>query len=144
MISFLIWLFNYIPSFLVYSLLFISIVAYFFNSFLPIDAVTKNYIKIASVGIFIFSLYASGMIAVIDDYKLQLKDWEHKIALAEEKSNTANENIKYVYKDRVIKIRENTKKLEDTIKKQQEIIDKECKLNSEAIKMHNRLIGNTK
>lgn len=144
MISFLIWLFNFIPNFLVYGLLILSIIAFFFFKFLPVDIVTKNYIKMISTGIFILSLYASGMIAVINDYKEQVREFELQLAIAEEKSNAINTEIKYIYLDKKVKTQEKSKKIQESIDKQSESINRSCVLNKSMIELHNRAIEHEK
>ena len=144
MISFLIWLFNFIPNFLVYGLLILSIIAFFFFKFLPVDIVTKNYIKMISTGIFILSLYASGMIAVINDYKEQVREFELQLAIAEEKSNAINTEIKYIYLDKKVKTQEKSKRIQESIDKQSESINKSCVLNKSMIELHNRAIEHEK
>lgn len=144
MISFLIWLFNFIPNFLVYGFLILSIIAFFFSKFLPVDIVTKNYIKTISIGIFILSLYASGMIAVINDYKEQVREFELQLAIAEEKSNAINTEIKYIYLDKKVKTQEKSKKIQESIDKQSESINKSCVLNKSMIELHNRAIEHEK
>lgn len=144
MISFLIWLFNFIPNFLVYGLLILSIIAFFFFKFLPVDIVTKNYIKTISIGIFILSLYASGMIAVINDYKEQVREFELQLAIAEEKSNAINTEIKYIYLDKKVKTQEKSKRIQESIDKQSESINKSCVLNKSMIELHNRAIEHEK
>ena len=144
MISFLIWLFNFIPNFLVYGLLILSIITFFFFKFLPVDIVTKNYIKMISTGIFILSLYASGMIAVINDYKEQVREFELQLAIAEEKSNAINTEIKYIYLDKKVKTQEKSKRIQESIDKQSESINKSCVLNKSMIELHNRAIEHEK
>lgn len=144
MISFLIWLFNFIPNFLVYGLLILSIIAFFFFKFLPVDIVTKNYIKMISTGIFILSLYASGMIAVINDYKEQVREFELQLAIAEEKSNAINTEIKYIYLDKKVKTQEKSKRIQESIDKQSESINRSCVLNKSMIELHNRAIEHEK
>jgi uncharacterized protein (DUF342 family) len=138
MISFLVWIFDYIPHFIIYGLLGLSILALLINRLLPIGTIKRQYVKIISIGVFIISLYATGMIAVINDYKNKIQEFETQIALAEEKSNKLNSELKYVYRDKRVKLQESSRNIQDNIERQKESINRTCKLTPNMIQLHNQ------
>ena len=84
------------------------------------------------------------MIAVINDYKEQIREFELQLAIAEEKSNAINTEIKYIYLDKKVKTQEKSKKIQESIDKQSESINKSCVLNKSMIELHNRAIEHEK
>jgi hypothetical protein len=138
MISFLIWLFGFIPNFVIYGALIFSVILLLGYRFIVANFLIKTYIKFVAIGMFIISLYASGMIIVIDEYKTRVKEFETQLAVAEEKSKQINTQIKYVYLDKKVKVQDKSKRIQENIESQKDSINKSCILTPSIIDLHNQ------
>lgn len=137
MISFFIWLFKFIPEYLIYGLIFLGIAGYLVQMFLPIPVHYKLGVKIGSIIIFVLGFYLLGMIQVVKEYESQRIEFEHKLEVAEVQSQVINEKIRYVYKDRVTKVKEKTGKVQENINSAATEINRDCKINPDVISIHN-------
>ncbi len=137
MISFFIWLLKFIPDFLIYGAVFLSIIVYFALNFVPLLPQQKLIIKLSAMFVFVLGIYFIGMVQVVKEYEAQRIEFENKLAVAEVQSQVINEKIKYVYKDRVIKIKEKNTNAQRTIDNSATEINRNCKITPDMISIIN-------
>jgi hypothetical protein len=124
------WIFEWLPD-IVIHIIFITgalgIFAGFVLTFIPFVKQYKLAIQIASLFIFALGVYLEGGLADNKEWQFKIKELEGKLAVAEEKSKTANVVIeeKIVTKTNVVK-----QKGQDIIK----YIDREIIKNNEVVK----------
>ncbi len=143
MIEIFIWLFKFIPELVIYGLILAGLIGYLLQMFMPFFA-NKVLIKIGSIVVFVLGFYLLGMIQVVKEYESQRIEFENKLAVAEAQSQTINETIKYVYKDRIVKIKEKSDTVKDNIKNKAVEIDKPCTVTPDIVTILNSAAGKSK
>ena len=144
MISFFIWIFKFIPEYLIYGLIFLGIAGYLVQMFVPLPSQSKLIVKITSVLVFVLGFYLTGMIQVVKEYESQRIELEHKLEVAEVESKVINEKIKYVYKDRVNKVQTKNKEVQGKIKNSANEMNHNCKITPNMVSIHNSAIEGLK
>jgi hypothetical protein len=124
------WIFEWLPD-LVTHIIFlvgaVGIFAGFVLTFIPFVKQYKLAIQIASIFIFALGVYLEGGLADNKEWTAKVKDLESKLAVAEEKSKTANVVVeeKVVTKTQIVK-----QKGKDII----QYVDREVVKNNEVVK----------
>lgn len=124
------WIFDWLPDAVTHIIFLVGalgIFAGFVLTFIPFVKQYKIAIQIASIFIFALGVYLEGGLADNKEWTSKVKELESKLAVAEEKSNTANVKIeeKVVTKTQVIK-----QKGRDII----QYIDREVVKNNDVVK----------
>jgi len=139
-IDLLILIFTYLPNIFTHLILgigIVGIIAAFFISFIPFITMYKVFIKYASIFLIVLGLFLEGGLAVNNDYLERAKEWNNKVQIAETQAKDANAKIEYVYKDKIVKVKEVQVILKDRIIKEAANMDKNCKVNNEAVNILN-------
>lgn len=130
--SFLQWIINvvlYVGLFSTISGFFLSWIPFFNRYKLPLQLV--GIILLAS-GLFFKGGYATEMM-----WRERVKELEAKIAIAEDKSKKATEQLNAKVKSQTKVIHDTKVITKEKIKVVEKLIDKECKVSKEAVDLHN-------
>ena len=124
------WIFEWLPDAVTHIIFLVGalgIFAGFVLTFIPFVTQYKLPIQIASIFIFALGVYLEGALAENKEWTAKVKELEAKIAVAEERSNTANVKVeeKVVTQTQIIK-----QKGRDII----QYIDREVVKNNEVVK----------
>jgi len=124
------WIFEWLPDAVTHIIFLVGalgIFAGFVLTFIPFVKQYKLAIQIASIFIFALGVYLEGGLADNKEWQFKIKELEGKLAVAEERSKTANVKIeeKIVTKTQVVK-----QKGKDII----QYIDREVVKNNDVIK----------
>lgn len=128
------WILNWLPDWLFYSMFFAGVLALVIGKML---ATARLYAYPAGVALIILGTWYSGGIAKDHEWKARVAEVEAKLVLAQQASAQVNEKIitKVITKNQIIKLRG-----DDVVK----YIDKEvvkydntCKIPLEVITVHN-------
>lgn len=124
------WIFDWLPDAVTHIIFLVGAVGIFAGfvlTFIPFVKQYKLAIQIASIFIFALGVYLEGGLADNKEWTAKVKELESKLAVAEEKSNTANVKIeeKVVTKTQIIK-----QKGKDII----QYIDREVVKNNDVVK----------
>lgn len=131
------WFFNFIPGTLLYLMFFTSIISWGISLLLPKFLLQKQ-IKLASITMFVISIYLLGMFKVNEHWKAITKDLQQQVLIAEAKSFKVNKIIqqKTIVKTEIIKQKgENIVQYVD-----REVVkyNNSCVIPQEFITAHNR------
>lgn len=137
MLDLIIFVFNLIPEYIVHLWLIAGIVIYIGYKFIPLALKYKLVAKIVGLVLIITGIYLQGMLAISRDYREKAAEFQHKIELANIKSNNINESIKYVYKDKVSKSKEKSITIQENIKNNAREINRNCIITPEINRLHN-------
>jgi hypothetical protein len=137
MLDLIIFVFNLIPEYIVHLWLIAGIVIYIGYRFIPLALQYKTVAKILGLVLIITGIYLQGMLAISRDYREKAAEFQHKIELANIKSNSINESIKYIYKDKVSKSKEKSITIQENIKNNAREINKNCIITPEINRLHN-------
>lgn len=140
MIDFLIFVFSFLPSFLIHLFLSCGVVLFGVSFFNMIPQ--KILIRYIGIAVIVLGLYFEGAMAVINEFQEREKEWQYKLEVAEENAKKVNTKIKYVYRDRVIKIKEKHQETQQKIIENADKMDKECKVVDEAVNILNEAATN--
>jgi hypothetical protein len=102
----------------------------------------KILIRYIGIAVIVLGLYFEGAMAVINEFQEREKEWQYKLEVAEENAKKVNTKIKYVYRDRVIKIKEKHQETQQKIIENADKMDKECKVVDEAVNILNEAATN--
>jgi hypothetical protein len=137
MLDLIIFVFNLVPEYIVHLWLIAGIVIYIGYKFIPLALKYKLVAKIVGLVLIITGIYLQGMLAISRDYREKAAEFQHKIELANIKSNNINESIKYVYKDKVSKSKEKSITIQENIKNNAREINRNCIITPEINRLHN-------
>jgi hypothetical protein len=137
MLDLIIFVFNLVPEYIVHLWLIAGIVIYIGYKFIPLALKYKLVAKILGLVLIITGIYLQGMLAISRDYREKAAEFQHKIELANIKSNNINESIKYVYKDKVSKSKEKSITIQENIKNNAREINRNCIITPEINRLHN-------
>jgi len=137
MLDLIIFVFNLVPEYIVHLWLIAGIVIYIGYRFIPLALKYKLVAKILGLVLIITGIYLQGMLAISRDYREKAAEFQHKIELANIKSNSINESIKYVYKDKVSKSKEKSITIQENIKNNAREINRNCIITPEINRLHN-------
>jgi hypothetical protein len=137
MLDLIIFVFNLVPEYIVHLWLIAGIVIYIGYKFIPLALKYKLVAKILGLVLIITGIYLQGMLAISRDYREKAAEFQHKIELANIKSNSINESIKYIYKDKVSKSKEKSITIQENIKNNAREINRNCIITPEINRLHN-------
>jgi hypothetical protein len=137
MLDLIIFVFNLVPEYVVHLWLIAGIIIYIGYKFIPLALKYKLVAKILGLVLIITGIYLQGMLAISRDYREKAAEFQHKIELANIKSNNVNESIKYVYKDKVSKSKEKSITIQENIKNNAREINRNCIITPEINRLHN-------
>lgn len=115
-----------------------GLIAAQFFKFIPF--VTKYYLPIQVISIITLSIgiYMEGGISNQEKWEARVKELETKVAIAEEKSKTANVELASKIKEKTKIVKEIQLVVQEKIVKDSSKIDAECKVAPEAISILNQ------
>jgi hypothetical protein len=134
--AFLLWLVNAI---LIAGIIG-TVVAFFFGFFiryLPWIIPYRMLLQIVALVLLIAGVYFKGGVGVEMSWRARVADMEAKVAVAEQKSKDANEQIKTVYVDKVRVVKETQVVIQEKIKTVEVKIDSQCKITDETVEIFN-------
>lgn len=138
------WLFNFLPlgfmHWLASTLIIFGVVGLIASMFVwkfSSIAPYKLLIQIVSIVMLLTGTYLKGGYAVEAEWQAKVKALEAKVAVAEEKSKTANAEIKIVYVDKVRTVKEIKYKTKTRIVEVAKEIDQKCEVDPKAIEILN-------
>ena len=147
MMTILLWLFNYIPSFFIYIAFAIGVVLYLFSEMATVriaQIVTSSYLTPALmriIGVLLIgsSIFFLGISFSDTEFKKELDKKNQEIAKINEsaKDITVQTEIKYVYRDKIIK-----EKGDEIIKYVNIKNDADCNLHNSTIELLNAAAKN--
>jgi hypothetical protein len=131
------WILQFLPNWIFYLVLFVSIVAFLVTYFVKILP-QAQLIKVASVGAAFFSIYMIGAISNNDAWLARVKDLEVKVAEAEAKSATTNTEIvqKTLVKTQIVK--ERGQDIVRYVDREVVKYDTTCVIPKEFVQAHNK------
>ena len=135
------WILNFLPNIVFHIILtlgIVGIIAGFILGFIPFINQYKLPIQVISIILTVLGVWYEGGIAKDHEYKLRIAELEKKVAIAEEKSKTANEAIQHRVKEKIKVVKQNVYLTKEIIK---EVagpqIDAVCTLPKSAVSLHN-------
>ena len=147
MMTILLWLFNYIPSFFIYLMFALGVVLYLFSELATIriaqlvtsSILTPALIRIVGIILMGISIFFLGISFSDTEFKKELDKKNIEIAKINEsaKDITAQTVIKYVYRDKIIK-----EKGDEIIKYVNTKNDGDCNLHNSTIELFNAAAKN--
>ena len=141
------WIFEWLPDAVTHIIFLVGAVGVFAGfvlTFIPFVKQYKLAIQIASIFIFALGVYLEGGLADNKEWTAKIKELEAKIAVAEEKSNTANVVVeeKIVTKTQVVKEKGKNivQYIDREVVKNNEIIKyvENCPVPKELVNLHNQ------
>ena len=133
------WLLNFLPSWVVYAALLLSVaglVAAFVLSFIPFISKYSLPIKVLCTATLIGSVWLAGGISNQAAWEARVKEMELKVAKAEAKSAQANAKLNSKVIKKIENVRGKTNANVKAIKQVSKKIDSQCKLPNAAIVLH--------
>ena len=134
------WILNFLPNIVFHVALLIGIlglIVSFFLDFIPVVKPYKLLVQVTSIFVVVTSIWYEGGIAKDEEYKAIIAEYDKKIAVAEAKSESYNEQLSTVLKDNTQKINTftsyNKKKLQELADK----VNKDCKIDKPIIDILN-------
>jgi hypothetical protein len=150
------WLLNLLPDWVPHLIVLFGVLglaASFILSHIPLISNYKLPIQVVSIVVLVAGIWLEGVIGGNQHWKDKVTELEAtiivneenaKIALAEEKSKSANTTIQYKYVDKVRVIQDVKIVVQEKIKEVATIIDAECRITPEAIDLLNTSAKSTK
>jgi len=150
------WLLNLLPSWVPHLIVLLGVIGLTVSLILSHIPLINNYklpIQIASIVVLVVGIWLEGVIGGNQHWKEKVTELEAriivneenaKIALAEEKSKSANTVVQYKYVDRVRVVQDVKIVVQEKIKEVATMIDAECKITPEAIDLLNMSAKSTK
>ncbi len=141
------WIFEWLPDAVTHIIFLVGAVGIFAGfvlTFIPFVKQYKLAIQIASLFIFALGVYLEGGLADNKEWQFKIKELEGKLAVAEEKSKTANVVVeeKIVTKTNVIKQKgkDIIQYIDREVVKNNEVVKyvENCPVPKELISVHNR------
>jgi hypothetical protein len=117
-----------------------TVVAFFFGffiRFMPWIIPYRMIIQVVALVLLIAGVYFKGGVGVEMTWRARVADMEAKVAIAEQKSKDANEQIKTVYVDKVRVVKETQVVIQEKIKTVEVKIDSQCKITSDTVDILN-------
>lgn len=106
--------------------------------FIPLVSTYRLPIQIASGFILLVGVFFQGAISTQRVWEDKVKDLESKLAIAEEKSKLANEQIKNSFKETARTVQTVRTSIEQKIKEVSGKLDKSCEVPTEAVELLNQ------
>jgi len=147
MMTILLWLFNYIPTFFIYLIFALGIVMYLFSELATVriaqlvtsSVLTPAFIRIVGIMLMGTSIFLLGISFSDTEFKKEIDKKNAEIAKINEsaKDITNQVEIKYVYRDKIIK-----EKGDEIIKYVSTKNDADCNLHNSTIELLNAAAKN--
>lgn len=143
------WLLNLIPTAIldvIVNLVLVAglgaIIASFLvrTVFFPFQKIITQAIGIT---LLVLGVYWKGGLAIEKEWRAKLEAAERRAEIAEEKAANATAKIEYVFKDKVVKVKEVQVIIKDSISKAADEIDKECTITDKTISILNDAARNS-
>jgi hypothetical protein len=120
----------------------LGFITYFFINLIPFIDKYKKLLLVATFIMTAFGAYIKGGLVVENQWQLKVKELEHKVQIAEEKSKQVNTVIEYKYITKVQKVKDVQYKIKEVIKDKEKIINANCEVPQEAIDILNAAAKN--
>lgn len=120
--------------------LFASVIGLFSGTIfgkIPFIKIYGRTIQWVSLFLLVASIFLEGYFFASKSWLEQAKEFQEKVAVAEQQSKNANQALENKTKELNQQIKDNKKNLQNQIKKEQVKIDAECKVAKEAVKILN-------
>ena len=147
MMWFILWIFSFIPTFFIYLGLSLGVVLYFFSELassklaqlIPSNYLTPVALRISGIAIMVVSIFLLGVSFSVNEFKSELEKKNAEIIKINEKAKdiTNQVEIKYVYRDKIIK-----EKGDEIIKYVNIKNDADCNLHNSTIELLNAAAKN--
>jgi hypothetical protein len=144
------WLLHFIPdSLIVMDINFILLggigltVGSLFMGFIPFIKLYKFPIEAIGIALLVVGAYLKGGFGTGAEMREQVKALEAKIAIAEEKSKTANAQVQTKIITKIVKIQDKANTAKESLRRNKDTINAECKLTDDAINSYNFSITKT-
>lgn len=127
-------------EYLIHAILIIGVVGTFGGALLskiPFIGQYGNIIKGVSVIALIAGIFFEGYNFALSDYRAKVKEFEEKVAVAEQQAKDANGKIETKIVERVKVVKDTQYVIQEKIKEVEKRIDAECKVTPEAIDILN-------
>lgn len=105
--------------------------------FIPEIIGRKHLVRNVGLALLVLGIYLEGGLAVTNEYLEREKAWADKVKVAEQKSEETNSKIEYVYKDKIVKIKETQVVVQEKIKDVSVKIDSQCKITKDTVDILN-------
>jgi hypothetical protein len=120
----------------------LGFITYFFINLIPFIDKYKKLLLVATFIMTVIGAYIKGGLVVENQWQLKVKELEHKVQIAEEKSKQVNTVIEYKYITKVQKVKDVQYKIKEVIKDKEKIINANCEVPQEAIDILNAAAKN--
>jgi hypothetical protein len=144
------WLLHFIPDSLIVMVInFILLggigltVGSLFMGFIPFIKLYKFPIEAIGIALLVVGAYLKGGFGAGAEMREQVKALEAKIAIAEEKSKTANAQVQTKIITKIVKIQDKANTAKESLRRNKDTINAECKLTDDAINSYNFSITKT-
>ena len=144
------WLLHFIPDSLIVMVInFILLggigltVGSLFMGFIPFIKLYKFPIETIGIALLVVGAYLKGGFGAGAEMREQVKALEAKIAIAEEKSKTANAQVQTKIITKIVKIQDKANTAKESLRRNKDTINAECKLTDDAINSYNFSITKT-
>lgn len=101
---------------------------------LPMISIYAKILRLISIAVFSAAMFMWGGSGITEVFQAQLAQKQSEIATATEKSNDANDHIKYVVVEKLKVIHDNAVSVKQDIKRDASAINSECKIVPQVIK----------
>lgn len=135
------WILDWLPSWIFTLITLAGLGAFLVTEFLGNIPFVSQYLKAIRIGAIValvVGLYMMGGAANQEKWEARVKELEAKVAVAEEKSKTANAALESQVKQTKAAIKHQQVIIQEKIVKVKEQIDAECKVPQEAIDILNQ------
>lgn len=137
MIDLLILIFTYLPAIFIHIIPVVAVVMITASFFIPEIIGRKHLVRNVGLALLVLGIYLEGGLAVTNEYLEREKAWADKVKVAEQKSEETNSKIEYVYKDKIVKIKETQVVVQEKIKDVSVKIDSQCKITKDTVDILN-------
>lgn len=141
MIDLLIKIFTYLPEILVHAILAAGIFGFVLTALLKIVYVAipqRLLLHYLSIFLIVLGLYLEGGLAVTKEFNERLTQWNAKVQIAESKSKEVQQKVRIIYKDKIVKVKEQQVVYRDRLAAAEGL---DCKVTPEAISILNDAAG---
>jgi len=144
------WLLHFIPDSLIVMVINAILlggigltVGSLFMGFIPFIKQYKFPIEAIGIALLVVGAYLKGGFGAGAELREQVKALEAKIAVAEEKSKTANAQVQTKIITKIVKIQDKANTAKESLRRNKDTINAECKLTDDAINSYNFSITKT-
>lgn len=141
------WILDWLPSWFFHLVVLAGIGGLLVAQFIKIIPFVTQYrlfIQIASIVVLAFGLYMEGGAANQEKWEARVKELESQVAISENKSKDANNQLASAVKEKTKIVKEFQVVIQDRIVKEASKIDAECKVAPEVISILNDAAKGTK